>query len=125
MGLSFCRQRALSGGDLKVTRTARLKKFTLSEGTQKKDGMGKFSLRTKWQMERLTCFSLDRKRWNSLLVHTKALNMLEDDYPETFEDTVFADSFFVLDMSARSWQAVGKKHGVYRISRLSQICSLS
>lgn len=51
--------------------------------------------------------------------------MLEDDYPETFEDTVYADSFFVLDVSARSWQAVGKKHGVYRISRLSQIRSLS
>jgi len=87
--------------------------------------MGKFSLRTKWQMEGLTCFSLERKRWNLLPVHTKALNMLEDDYPETFEDIMYADSFFVLDVSARPWQAVGKKHGVYRISRLSQISNLS
>lgn len=67
----------------------------------------------------------EKKMEPFLPVHTKALNMLEDDYPETFEDIMYADSFFVLDVSARPWQAVGKKHGVYRISRLSQISNLS
>jgi len=51
--------------------------------------------------------------------------MSQEDYPETFQDIAYAGSFFVLDVSARSWQAMGKKHSVYRISRLSQISNLS
>lgn len=51
--------------------------------------------------------------------------MLEKDYPETFQVIAYAGSFFMLDVSARSWQAVGKKHSVYKISRLSQISNLS
>lgn len=39
----------------------------------------------------------------------EALNMLEEDYPETSQDIAYAASFFMLDVSARSWQAVGKK----------------
>lgn len=36
-------------------------------------------------------------------------------YSETFQDIAYAGSFFMLAVSARSWQAVRKKHSVYKI----------
>lgn len=85
--------------DIRKYKLAALGKGVLNEGQDK----------TKWQAEGLTCSSRNRKRWNPLHAHAEALNMLEEDYPETSQDIAYTASFFMLDVSARSWQAVGKK----------------